>query len=172
MFYLICAWINGWVNSIKSGDLRCHRAHYDVIVMPLRSTESKRQSASLLVLNFSQEIIFIGIFYFSWQRHNADRRNIPGRHGSTADFLIWHRVINNWDHCVIEWTGTWKQDSLIYAYLRNYNLKVLATCSSLLTSWNICLTLKHRETYECVVSTVATDTLVLKHQAISIQNAD
>ena len=34
------------------------------------------------------------------------------------------------------------------------------------------LTLKHRETYGCVVSTVATDVLVLKHQAISILNAD
>ena len=34
------------------------------------------------------------------------------------------------------------------------------------------LTLKHRETHGCVASTVATDALVLKHQAISIHNAD
>ena len=34
------------------------------------------------------------------------------------------------------------------------------------------LTLKHREMHGCVVSTVATDALVLKHQAISIHNAD
>ena len=34
------------------------------------------------------------------------------------------------------------------------------------------LTLKRRETHRCVVSTVATDALVLKHQAISIYNAD
>ena len=26
-------WINGWVNNCEAGDLRCHRAHYDVIVM-------------------------------------------------------------------------------------------------------------------------------------------
>ena len=32
--------------------------------------------------------------------------------------------------------------------------------------------LKHRETHGCIVSTVASDTLVLKHQAISIRNAD
>ena len=43
--------------------------------------------------------------------------------------------------------------------------------------WPFCpgvdeLTLKHRETHGCIVSTVATDTLVLKHQAISIHNAD
>ena len=34
------------------------------------------------------------------------------------------------------------------------------------------LTLKHRETQGCVVSNVATDALVLEHQAISIYNAD
>ena len=32
MFSLIRAWINGWVNNREPGDLRCHRAHYDVIV--------------------------------------------------------------------------------------------------------------------------------------------
>ena len=30
---LICAWPNGWVNHQDVGDLRRHRAHYDVIVM-------------------------------------------------------------------------------------------------------------------------------------------
>ena len=30
---LICARINGWVNNGEAGDLRRHRAHYDVIVM-------------------------------------------------------------------------------------------------------------------------------------------
>ena len=34
------------------------------------------------------------------------------------------------------------------------------------------LTLKHRETHGCIVSTVATDALVLKHQAISILSTD
>ena len=33
MFSLICAWTNGWVNNQDAGDLRRHRAHYDVIVM-------------------------------------------------------------------------------------------------------------------------------------------
>ena len=33
MFYLICAWINDWVNNRAAGDLRRHRAHHDVIVM-------------------------------------------------------------------------------------------------------------------------------------------
>ena len=29
--YLICARINGWVNNREAGDLRRHRAHYDVL---------------------------------------------------------------------------------------------------------------------------------------------
>ena len=33
MFSLICAWINRWVNNREAGDLRRHRAHYDVIVI-------------------------------------------------------------------------------------------------------------------------------------------
>ena len=32
VFSLICTWINGWVNNREAGDLRRHRAHYDVIV--------------------------------------------------------------------------------------------------------------------------------------------
>ena len=35
MFSLICTWINGWVINREAGDLRRHRAHYDVTVMPL-----------------------------------------------------------------------------------------------------------------------------------------
>ena len=33
MFSLICAWINGWVNTRGAGDLGRHRAHYDLMVM-------------------------------------------------------------------------------------------------------------------------------------------
>ena len=33
IFSLICAWINGLVKNCEAGNLRRHRAHYDVIVM-------------------------------------------------------------------------------------------------------------------------------------------
>ena len=36
MFSLNCVWINGWINNRDAGDLRRHRAHYDVIVMIMR----------------------------------------------------------------------------------------------------------------------------------------
>ena len=32
-FYVFCAWINCWANNGDTGDLRSHRAHYDVTVM-------------------------------------------------------------------------------------------------------------------------------------------
>ena len=35
MFSLICAWTKGWVNNGDAGDLRRHRAHYDIIIMYL-----------------------------------------------------------------------------------------------------------------------------------------
>ena len=37
-FSLICVGINGWVNNRKTGDLRRHPAHYDVIVMVIPHT--------------------------------------------------------------------------------------------------------------------------------------
>ena len=36
MLLLICAWTNNWVNNSEAGDLRRHRAHYDVSVMHLQ----------------------------------------------------------------------------------------------------------------------------------------
>ena len=35
MFSLLCAWMNGWVNTSEVGDLRRYRAHYDVIIIIL-----------------------------------------------------------------------------------------------------------------------------------------
>ena len=36
IFFSICAWINGWLNNRGAGDLRHHRARYDVTVMTPR----------------------------------------------------------------------------------------------------------------------------------------
>ena len=33
LMFFICSWINSWVNNREAGNLRCHRGHYDVIVM-------------------------------------------------------------------------------------------------------------------------------------------
>ena len=50
MFSLFCAWINISVNNREAGDLRPHRAHYDVIVMqeikpcPVHSHPNQKQA--------------------------------------------------------------------------------------------------------------------------------
>ena len=40
MFSLICGWTNDWVNNRDAGDLRRHRAHYDVTVISSPSSLS------------------------------------------------------------------------------------------------------------------------------------
>ena len=36
MFSLIWAWMNSWVNNREAGDLKCHYAHYDIVVMKIQ----------------------------------------------------------------------------------------------------------------------------------------
>ena len=50
VFSLICVWINGWVNTREAGDLRRHRAHYDVIVMRICHSTMKTEPVGRLVL--------------------------------------------------------------------------------------------------------------------------
>ena len=47
MFCLICSWINGSVNNRVAGDLRRHRAHYDVTVMIWASSQISNISMRL-----------------------------------------------------------------------------------------------------------------------------
>ena len=70
MFSLICVWINDWVNNSEAGDLRRHRAHYDVIVMCCRS-----QSVATVHFNKSQ-ILHRWIFFcekcWVWEVNRAE----------------------------------------------------------------------------------------------------
>ena len=58
MFSLICARINGWVNNRKVGDLRHHRAHYDVPVMERGNPQSHHRSAYTGVRNLSYSSVW------------------------------------------------------------------------------------------------------------------
>ena len=51
MFPLICAWMNSWANNQGAGDLRRHRAHYDVTVMVAHDADS--ESCTITIINFS-----------------------------------------------------------------------------------------------------------------------
>ena len=43
-FFLICTWINGWVNNREAGGLRCHRTRYHVTVMELKKIQLIKES--------------------------------------------------------------------------------------------------------------------------------
>ena len=60
IFLLICACTNGWVNSRDVGDLRCHGAHYGVIIMWLHILY--KNPSPLQFLDINNLYIFICIF--------------------------------------------------------------------------------------------------------------
>ena len=64
MFFFICAWINGWVKNGDAGELRRHRAHYQVTVMKIA------QRSHLLFEN-----ILYGIYLKSCSRVRANLWN-------------------------------------------------------------------------------------------------
>ena len=51
MFSLICTWINSWANTRDAGDLRCHHAHYDIIVMKEQITMKKYTTNNILIID-------------------------------------------------------------------------------------------------------------------------
>ena len=62
MFSLICAWINGGINNREAGDLRRHRAHYDVIVVNNREAgDLRRHRAHYDVIVMLPEAVLICI---------------------------------------------------------------------------------------------------------------
>ena len=64
MFSLVCVWINNWVNNRVAGDLRRHRAHYDVTVMNIPVSRS--------------QMYLIGFFFFYIIQHNYLNYNLVG----------------------------------------------------------------------------------------------
>ena len=65
--FFICSWINGRANNREAGDLRRHRAHYDVTVMGYFN------------------IIWKYFFIDRWLHHfGEDRHCFPGRHESQS----------------------------------------------------------------------------------------
>ena len=67
MLSLICAWINGWVNNRQACDLRSHRGHYDITVLPVISLPSSvgpvclfNSNCSSLHLQLPQHVMRVG----------------------------------------------------------------------------------------------------------------
>ena len=62
MFSLICASIDGCVNNREAGDLRRHRAHYDVTVMVDLFVVSRTLSHSIKIENKNKLSLFGRVF--------------------------------------------------------------------------------------------------------------
>ena len=56
-WYLNCIWTNGWANNRDAGDLRHHRAHYDVSVLAFRKEESGKEDQ---ISNWKFTLSFFG----------------------------------------------------------------------------------------------------------------
>ena len=94
MFSLICAWMNGWVNSVEAGDLRHHRTHYDVTVMQnlIYHTAAKlsddriiysilrtQRAVTRKMLSFVHDVIFsVRIHYLGLRFYWIIPRNLVG----------------------------------------------------------------------------------------------
>ena len=148
---------------MRSGDLRRHRTHYDVIVM-------------LISLLWVTMTLFTLVYWL---------RFFPSIHPSISKFR-WGCCL-----CPIWWAGSTRlcqtpalhghclagQCQIGHIYFTHSDHVFLGLLHPLMPGiarslFFLRFTLKHRETHGCVVSTVTTDALVLKHQAISIHNAD
>ena len=88
MLSFIGAWINGWVNSHEAGDLRRHRAHYDVTVM--HATVSDRSRTECL-LSASQN-------HSTWRWNPMATHSIPLALWCTEGFRPFHNMwVHNWN---------------------------------------------------------------------------
>ena len=74
MFSFISAWISGWVNNRESGDLRCHRTHYDAIVMSssFRNLRARKQFTLILFTLTWTKHAFSKIFENNWQVYHSN----------------------------------------------------------------------------------------------------
>ena len=106
-FSLICARMNCWVNNREAGDLRRHRAHYDVIVMKLCHWRELQNGWKLLwVYGWTLNIkISMNLFRFKpfylwksklWSRFNG-RLNVEQlKNASNCDAISLLRYALDW----------------------------------------------------------------------------
>ena len=76
-WFFICAWINCWVNNAQAGDLRRHRAHYDVTLM-LTGTHTCCQRNGMSIVHLTivpddllNRLNYLKVADFDWYREHA-----------------------------------------------------------------------------------------------------
>ena len=102
MFTLICARINGWVNTREAGDLRRYRAHYDVIVMMW--TFLSQCGLLWAVVQGHCDIFAIALVSLRvWNLINLDTNNKLATNVPLPRMQLWHILAS-------------KRDRLLYCY--------------------------------------------------------
>ena len=86
IFSLTCAWINAWANNAEAGDLRRHRAHYDVIVINKQSF-LKCHDIKLHNKSLASKIIFVFPLNFIKICSKVSHSNIL----ELGQVMAWHR---------------------------------------------------------------------------------
>ena len=79
MFSLICARINAWVNNGEAGDLRRHRAHYDVTVMSMWCHHITLPFDNVARWQHSADGDIIGIMWFYFESLGKPDTKFIGR---------------------------------------------------------------------------------------------
>ena len=86
IFSLICGWINGWVNNREAGDLRCHRAHYDVTVMTQRRWDAAQRWCTGVTSISTGEHCGIILISCEWIQNHS---------GCITDVAQWLNIASN-----------------------------------------------------------------------------
>ena len=111
IFSLICAWINGWVNSRETGDLRHHRAQYDVSVMRTCGLWSTYNKVFLMRLSFyycmrtkSLTGVILSLLLYFWQLHIPyETINVYHMRSNSYELYTWLPI--SWTKRCF-WTGS------------------------------------------------------------------
>ena len=91
MFSLICAWINGWVSNGKAGDLRRHRARYDVIIMLIYPAVPHGLVCSSMVF-FSIREVFTGNSVTAESGHRQYIKSVLHRFSPGTNYAMKHQL--------------------------------------------------------------------------------
>ena len=75
MFSLICTWINDLVNNREAGDLRRHRAHYDVTLMIGDQTLNLQNTRHTSLLGLW--VVYCKYYRTHWPYYNMSTMHIP-----------------------------------------------------------------------------------------------
>ena len=86
MFSLICTRLNGWVNNDEAGDLRRHRAHYDVTVMQNDYEVMIVDGVVVLYITLISRSFTLSIYPFIWV--------VSVALGQSETWIWWNRLVS------------------------------------------------------------------------------